>query len=182
MYNNSKACVRVGDSLTEAFNIQLGVRQGDNLSPSLFKIFINDFPDYLDCCLDTVSLQSEKLNCLMYADDIVIMSTSAEGLQSRLKQLEKYCADWCLKVNIKKTKIVIFNKAGRKIHSNFLFQNNLIECVSNYKYLGVQFTASGSFSLAKTELYNNALKAYYKLKKDFLSLSPGIQSCVHIFA
>ena len=38
-------------------------------------------------------------------------------------QLEKYCADWCLKVNIKQTKIFIFNKAGTKILSNFLFRN-----------------------------------------------------------
>ncbi len=104
MYENSRACVKTNDSLTDDFLIKLGVRQGDNLSPALFKIFINDFPSYLQSCSDTVMLEKEKLNCLMYADDIVIFSTSAEGLQERLHKLETFCKDWCLKVNIKKLK------------------------------------------------------------------------------
>jgi hypothetical protein len=48
MYEHSRACVKVGGSLTESFLIKLGVRQDGNLSPSLFKFFINDFPSYLD--------------------------------------------------------------------------------------------------------------------------------------
>jgi hypothetical protein len=53
----------------------------------------------------------------------------------------------------------------------WIIESNLndydIECVSNYKYLGLHFTASGSFHFAQTELYKKALKAYYKLRKDF---------------
>ena len=153
----------------------------NNLRPSLFKIFINDFPSYLDSCTDTVLLNSEKLNCLIYADDIVILSTSHAGLQNRLHQLEKYCDAWCLKVNNKKTKIIVFNKAGRKILENFKFQNYDIDCVSNCKYLGIHFTASGSFHFAQTELYKKALKAYYKLRKDCFSLNPSVKSSMHIF-
>jgi hypothetical protein len=66
MYEHSRACVKVGGSLTESFVIKLCVRQDDNLSPSLFKFAINDFASYLDSCTDTVLLHSEKLNCLMY--------------------------------------------------------------------------------------------------------------------
>ena len=72
----------------------------------------------------------------MYADDMVIFSTSPEGLQNELNYLEKYCADWGMKVNIKKTKIIIFNKTGRTIKKKFLFENPEVECISNYKYLG----------------------------------------------
>lgn len=81
----------------------------------------------------------------MYADDIVIFFDSSQGLQDRLNMLEKFCNDWCIKVNIKKTKVLIFNKAGRKNSEQFTIQNNLLECVSCYRYLGVYFTASGSF-------------------------------------
>ena len=72
MYKNSQARIKIGVSLTEKIDIKMGVRQGDNLSPSLFKIFINDFPSYLNGCTDTVSLQHKELNCLLYADDIVM--------------------------------------------------------------------------------------------------------------
>jgi hypothetical protein len=44
MYEHSRACVKVGGSLTESFFIMLGVGQEVNLSPSLFNLFINDFP------------------------------------------------------------------------------------------------------------------------------------------
>jgi hypothetical protein len=75
----------------------------------------------------------------------------------------------------------VFNNAGRKILENFKFQNYDIECVSNYKYLGIHFTASGSFHFAQAELCKRALKAYYKLRKDFFSLNPSVKSSMHIF-
>ncbi len=86
-----------------------------------------------------------------------------------------------MKVNIKKTKVLIFNKAGKKIVENFRFQENFLECVSNYRYLGVHFTASGSFNIMRNELYKKALKAYFKLRSDFFSLNPSIKTCLHIF-
>ena len=115
-------------------------------SPNLFKIFINDLPDYFLSCPDPVKLPNKYLHCLMYADDVVILSESAAGLQNKLRKLENYCADWCLDVNIDKTKFIIFNKAI--IKSTFKFQNEFIECVKSYRYLGLYFSASGSFSYA----------------------------------
>jgi hypothetical protein len=46
MYSQSKPCVRLNNTLTDFFGNYVGVKQGDNLSPNLFKIFINDLPDY----------------------------------------------------------------------------------------------------------------------------------------
>ena len=44
------------------------------LSPNLFKIFINDLPDYLQSSHDPVQLHNLNLHCLMYADDVIILS------------------------------------------------------------------------------------------------------------
>ncbi len=106
MYKKSEACVKISYSRTNSFPVKfIGVCQGDNLRTTLFKIFINDLPSYLQTCFDSVELQYKKLDCLMYmyTDDIVIFSTSLNGLQQKLKLLEKYCSDWCMKINIKKT-------------------------------------------------------------------------------
>ena len=181
MYHSSQSCVRLGNGLTDPFKLGVGVRQGDVLSPNLFKIFINDLPKYLRSCPDPVYLKNTYLHCLMYADDVVILSESALGLQEKLKKLEAYCADWCLNVNIDKTKVMVFNKAGRVIKSNFVFQNGTIECVSSYRYLGLHFSASGTFSYAKSELYKKGLKAYFKLCKNILNLHPCLRTSLHIF-
>ena len=181
MYQMSKSCVRIKSEITGFFPIHLGVKQGDNLSPNFFKIFINDLPKYLQDTADPVFVNKRPLHCLMYADDVILLSTSAAGLQQKLDKLGIYCNDWCLKINTSKTKVLIFNKAGRHLKQGFNFKNVQLDCVSHYKYLGLFFSASGSFSFAQKELFQKAQKAYFKLCKDFLSLNPNINISMHVF-
>ena len=91
MYNRSELCVKIGDVLTPNFYSQIGVKQGDVLSPNLFKIFINDLPDAFKERQDAVDINRRRIDCLMYADDIVIFSSSKAGLQKRLDDLSKFC-------------------------------------------------------------------------------------------
>jgi hypothetical protein len=89
MYNNTELCVKTdNDTMTENFTSNIGVRQVDNLSPTLFKIFINDLID--ESCKHAI-LNTLKLNCLLYADDLVIMSETADGLQMCIDKLYNYC-------------------------------------------------------------------------------------------
>ena len=65
------------------------------------------------------------------------MSTSAEGLQQYLNKLATYCNKWKLQVNLKKTKVILFNRQGSLIRKHsFLFKSNDIEVTKQYKYLG----------------------------------------------
>lgn len=48
MYSKTQVCAKIGNKLTESFRSDVGVRQGDNLSPTLFKIYINDLVDYIN--------------------------------------------------------------------------------------------------------------------------------------
>ena len=73
---SSNIGVRQGDM--ENLSSNIGVRQGDNTSPTLFKIFINDLVKVFNDSCEPVSLNCLKLNCLMYADDLVLMSETAE--------------------------------------------------------------------------------------------------------
>ena len=67
----------------------------------------------------------------------------------------------------------MFNKSGTTSKDDFFFENTKLENVHDYKYLGLKFSASGSFSLARKKMYNKALNAYFKLVKDILSFHPA---------
>ena len=80
--------------LTEVFTSQLGVFQGDNLSPNLFNIFVNDLTNCFDETCMPVLLGEHRINCLLYADDLIILSESASGLQNCLNVVCKFCSTW----------------------------------------------------------------------------------------
>ena len=91
-----------------------------------------------------------KLFMLLYADDIILFSETADGLQRGFDILADYCNIWKLKVNVNKTKVMVFRKGGmlpKNLH--FYYNNEGIEIVKQFSYLGVVFTPGGSFHEAQ---------------------------------
>ena len=71
-----------------------------------------------------------------------------------------------MKVNVSKTKILIFRKGGilpRQLE--FIYEGSPIEIVKHFKYLGIVFTTGGSFSEAQNTLAVQVQKAFFKLNK-----------------
>ena len=102
IYSQSLLYEKVNSKITNTFQSLVGVRQGDVLSPNLFKIFINDLPKYLLSSQDPLYRNDKRIDCLMYADDVILLSSSAIGLQQKLNLLHAFCEDWCLSINIEK--------------------------------------------------------------------------------
>ena len=130
MYNKTKLSIKLHNKITDQFDSTIGVRQGDNLSPSLFNIFINDLPQYIRRMggTDPVQLGNSKINCLMYADDVVLLSSSLSGLQKSLNGLKEFSDEWKMQINLSKTKMVVFNKSGKLIEdelSSINLENSL---------------------------------------------------------
>ena len=98
-------------------------------------MFINDISDILrNSHCDPVSISNHPVNMLAYADDILLLSKSQEGLQKSLDTLYDYCNKWQLVVNENKTKIMVFNKV--KVNNTLVFNygNNPLENVQTYNY------------------------------------------------
>ena len=147
MYQKTESCVKTDRSnVTDSFSSNICVRQGVTLKPNLFKQFINDLPEIFDQTCNPVTLNSLKLNCLLYTDDIVLLSETAEGLQNSLDKVSQYCKKWGMEINTDKTKSLVFNSTGRLFPVTLMIDNQLIEKVKHYRYLGVMINASGSFS------------------------------------
>lgn len=147
------------------------------MSPFLFAIYINDIEaELINKDVSGVDIGFVKLFLLLYADDITLFSDTPEGLQEGFDALSSYCDRWKLKVNLAKTKIMVFRKGGSLPKNlKFYYKGTEIEIVSKFSYLGVVFTAGGSFSNAQTTLAGQAQKAIFKLKgylNNVLELSP----------
>jgi exonuclease III len=144
-YKGTKAGVWCKEGVTEFFDTRVGLRQGCSLSPLMFALFVNDLPEALG---GGCNLGGIKVNVLLYADDIVILSPSSVDLQIMIRNLEKYCDLWNLKVNLNKSKIVVFRKGGKlRQVDKWWYKNERIEVVNSYKYLGVHFSSTMSWSL-----------------------------------
>ena len=98
LYQNTSSCVQVNDYTTEWFYINSGVKQGDNLSTSLFSLYINDLT------LEITNLEKGNLadgfriSILLYADDIVILAQSAHDLHEMINVIYNWCGKWQMEV------------------------------------------------------------------------------------
>ena len=185
LYLNRKSCVTVNGERFMLFPCNIGVRQGENLSPLLFSIYLNDLEQFLcqsgyvngvTCSSSNIEESAHillKLFVMLYAEDTVILAETADDLQNALTQYSLYCKTW--KLNINKKKTVIF-ALGRFPHYRFRLIEE-IEFVPNYKYLGVMFSRTGSFLVTKRHIASHANRAVFCLlkKADNLLLPIDIQ-------
>ena len=78
MFNKAQSAVRwdgvVGDNITS----KSGVLQGGTVSPNLFNHYLYDIGNYLEK-KDGILVGSNPVNYLLYADDLILMSTTASG-------------------------------------------------------------------------------------------------------
>ena len=168
MYSNDKSAVKINNKLTQSFTCYAGVKQGCMLSPTLFNLYLSDLPKSLNTTSSTdIMLGDKSINCLLYADDLVIFSRSAKSLQIILNKLESFCKNADLSVNLDKTKIMVFNNCGKSLNNySFRYGADELENVKSYRYLGLIMSPYGNFNLARQELKKVALKALYKLRKE----------------
>ena len=190
MYKNVKSKIRTSEGISQPFECFAGVRQGENLSPFLFSIFLNDLESFLrDNNVNGIIAESSydeiinylKLFILLYADDTVIFSDNEKDFQHALDVFEIYCDHWKLKINISKTKVMVIAKGNSRISTRFNIGNNILEYVNCYKYLGIFFNNIGSFVKTKSFIAEQATKAMFALLKRIKRLSLPYDLQIELF-
>ena len=171
MYASLISCVRSGNKYSEYFDCPVGVRQGCVLSPTLFSLFVNQLANQVnENGVHGVQLLPTlvELFILLFADDIVLISTTPGGLQVQLNTLKECCDSMKLTINLDKTKIIVFRKGGYlgKREKWFLGGHQL-EVVNSYCYLGFTFTTMLSYKIGTSHLVTKAKKAVYLINRAF---------------
>ena len=108
-------------------------------------------------------MNNSNINCLLWADDLLLISRTPSGLQNSINKMHEFYQSMDLDVNVKKTKVMIFNKRGLKMDKKCSFNlgDKNIEITDEYQYLGIKLRPSGSFSLAVQELNDKACRAWF---------------------
>jgi hypothetical protein len=126
----------------EEINCNIGVKQGCPLSPTLFGIYI----DKLEYWLEDVGCTGPTLTgiviiLLLYVDDIVLMERNPYDLSKHLRILKDFFSSMGMTVNTDKMKVMII-KSKKITYDTFVYDNNSLEEVPSYKYLGMIFITS----------------------------------------
>ena len=189
MYSSPNVSLIYGDKITTSFPTNVGLKQGDILSTIFFNLYIDDLPQILNSELpsrehaDIPMLNDTLINCLLFADDLALLSLSQVGLQNKINILEKYCQEWGLEINIKKTKVMIFNKQGAVMKKfKFYFSNQDVEVTKQYTYLGFTFVPSGKKQTGIENLINKGRKAWFSIQKMLQkSKEKGVDTYLKLF-
>ena len=189
IYLNAKSFISINNQESGLLVNGCGLRQGDNISPILFSMYLNDLETYFDANrINGVPVEFRaddmfiylEMYVMLYADDTIIMSNNAESFQACLDTFHTYCIDWRLTVNESKTKILIFG-ASKTDNFSFKFGETTLEFVDTYKYLGTVFSKSGSFLNARKHVLEQAKKAMYLLKIRIKNLDLPIDLQLKLF-
>ena len=92
------------------------------------------------------------------------------GLQNCLTKLDSYTKQWKLNINFKKSKVLVFGTSTQyRLHSTSMWSinQNTLENVNEYCYLGITLHSSGNFKRAQKIIHGKALHAYHSIFKSF---------------
>lgn len=114
--------------------------------------------------IDAPTLRGVLVPLLLYADDLMLLSTTAAGLQKQLDALASFCDQRQLTVNLSTTKIVVFEAQHSHV-ADLMLNGAVVERVESYKYLGFTFHATKDMSFGTGILVVAAKKAMFAMRR-----------------
>ena len=142
LYSDFKSQVICNITLTDAFSVTTGVRQGCILSPFLFILGI-------DWVLRQVTSGVRRgirwtltsvLEDLDYADDIVLLAHRHQDMQDKTNGLATTAGNLGLRINIKKTRHL---RMSSRNNESILVNGEVVDEVDHFTYLRSKVSTSG---------------------------------------
>ena len=175
MFEGIRVRVKCGNKRSAPFSTSQGVKQGDPLSPFLFGIFVEILHEMLEhvCPQAGIKVGTHTIFDMLYADDCTLTADTPGKLQEQLDIVKLFCQVFGMKLNVRKTEIMVFRKKDMKVPlAVWHFDGIVVKVVESAVYLGYPLYAVGTHHPWEGKLRVNGLKASFALqglvkKQDF---------------
>jgi len=158
LYGGAKTKIKQGKIISHGFMPTKGLKQGCCLSPTLFKIFLeqalNEWKQ--KCRTMGLPLNENTLYTLSFADDQVVISQDYEDLEYMTRKLIEQYDKWGLEVNLEKTEYMCIGGEQRDLQLN---NGLVIKRCTEYKYLGMKLSHNGTLDEAIKDRNTQGRKA-----------------------
>ena len=155
--------------LFRCFFTVCGVRQGGVLSPVLFAVYVDDIMERLNDSNPGCFIGDLYLGCIMYPDDLILISASVSILQKMILICEKEDEYIDMKLNTSKSMVIWIGKRCKNICANIEIVGAKLDYVCKDKYLGVYIVLAKHFKLSIHEScsrFYKALNGIYSKSKE----------------
>ncbi|XP_039302249.1 uncharacterized protein LOC120357026 [Solenopsis invicta] len=129
IYRDTRAAIRTKKGLSEEFKTKKGVRG-----------------------IWGLKLGKDRVWMLAYTDDLVLLAKNREAMGDMMEILGRFLKERNLKLNTDKSKMMVFNKDGRKKKRKWEWGKKEIEEVQTFKYLGFNFNRRRDYDYHIKEL------------------------------
>lgn len=103
---NNTTKIKIDGTLTESVPVTTGVRQGDNLSPVLFNLIMDEILEKIKTVGRGYKMGTREIKLICYADDVVLIADNEDDLQRMLYRFEQVAHELNMEISIDKTKVL----------------------------------------------------------------------------
>jgi hypothetical protein len=191
LHINMKAKVSASGFISEEFEVNKGIKQGDPAAPTYFTLFLTAILNLLaqvtqegvyirtrsDGKLFNLSrlkaftkVRTELIRDLLYADDAAMMAHSLEAIQEITSRFSEISKAFGLQINIHKTELLYQPSPNNRNRENnaqpiVTIDGEVLNRVHKFKYLGSYVSDDNKVDTKISHRIQMASAAYGKLKK-----------------
>ncbi|KAF5311374.1 hypothetical protein D9611_012572 [Ephemerocybe angulata] len=161
LYGEMSYVVSHGGETSTPFKSSVGILIGDTCSPVLWALYMSDLPQFIPKDGDDVELSGVAVTNVEQADDVLLMSTSEEGLRKKVEGIYRWCSVNFMLFNETKSVVLVFGRSAKKEVFEW-GDGGEMAIRDEVTYLGFQLSTRAA---ARSKLGTGIFRKHYDVKE-----------------
>jgi len=168
--------IRWNTALSGILRVHSGIRQGGVLSPNLFNVYADIFINNVLINNNGCHMNRCCVSCIMYADDLMLLSSSVSGLQKLLDISVMTAKELCLQSNERKWNCIAFGPRYQCKVAPMYLCDKPMQWVNSMKHLGITLLSSKKIALD----LNQVKRKFFGCVNSIMNHSCGMSDMVKL--